>query len=812
MAGTCRSKSGSVVRVDPSNSMGGVRVPLRCNTFHEDALKEKADFSPFLLDHLGSSDYAVGHSGCEVCRGSLKDAALCSTRSLASCDLQDDRHPIHVLPPKLIALSRFPSGEATKAPTDLPHGTSTTAVAPLASRCEAAVAAVSAVSRPAVIGEIAKDEVLTKDVSRLRQLLQAHQVELWQFLENLFGRIQEDGSRAVSRDTQNSNMPAEAENRVSVSRSQSPRLDRRDFDTPAEASDRRSCMTEHSMRPIGLERSMTSPTLPSSSRTRLDDADEQPRGTVFGAGNGAGSGPASLAARAAYSVHNATSSLSKGIPLSLERRNAFSKFGEDIFSTLFETKAEAIVRKSFHASDDIWHNTASACDNSPTDVFEARGSVAQITADPFQGHHKHVKPWRRHTVRSALADGSLDDLQLTDSMDRIRSGKPKTSYPEDSEHKGCKAVMQIDWNAGHPADKKPMSFSVIGICFTAVFAMELFMRIVASGTSFFCAEKSQLWWNWLDLVIVITSVAEAVVFFLSMTSTSESKLSKIAAIRMLKLMRIFKLGRVVRFLRPLKILVSAIFHTLKSVFWSLVLLALIVYCFGIIFTTAASDYFKLLAYDPSAPRISQLGETKMKLFYGGLGDSMLTLFMCIVGGINWSEAIDPLRELGMFWLVLFLAYICFTTCAVLNVVTGIFCQSAIESTQDENESLLHVFLTNEKAMVDRFKMLFSHMDMDASGTITLEDFESCIEDPKVSAYFETLDLDPEKVLYFFKHVCSDSSNQEKQSPIELEDFIESCLRLKGPAKSCDLAQLMFDFKRTAREIRAISNIVQRKLI
>ena len=66
-------------------------------------------------------------------------------------------------------------------------------------------------------------------------------------------------------------------------------------------------------------------------------------------------------------------------------------------------------------------------------------------------------------------------------------------------------------------------------------------------------------------------------------------------------------------------------------------------------------------------------------FYGTLGLTMFTLFKSISGGINWHEMITPLEDVGFYCVGLFVMFICFTIFAVLNVVTGVFCNSAIEN-------------------------------------------------------------------------------------------------------------------------------------
>ena len=115
-----------------------------------------------------------------------------------------------------------------------------------------------------------------------------------------------------------------------------------------------------------------------------------------------------------------------------------------------------------------------------------------------------------------------------------------------------------------------------------LFAIELAMRLCAYGCrEFFCGED---WlWSLLDAFIVLSSIWDIVLDVLFLWDASDNPVSTLRAIRILRLARIVKavrLMRVFRFVRALRTLISSIFHTLKSLFWALVLMVLILYVFG----------------------------------------------------------------------------------------------------------------------------------------------------------------------------------------------------------------------------------------
>merc|ERR1712083_902942 len=68
--------------------------------------------------------------------------------------------------------------------------------------------------------------------------------------------------------------------------------------------------------------------------------------------------------------------------------------------------------------------------------------------------------------------------------------------------------------------------------------------------------------------------------------------------------------------------------------------------------------------------------------YGGIGRTMLTLFLAISGGKDWGEAAKPVAHLAFDLSAVWVIYIFCMLYGLLNVVVGIFCESALQSVQN----------------------------------------------------------------------------------------------------------------------------------
>eukprot|EP00434_Breviolum_minutum_P037018 symbB.v1.2.032809.t1/scaffold3989.1/size46797/3 len=122
--------------------------------------------------------------------------------------------------------------------------------------------------------------------------------------------------------------------------------------------------------------------------------------------------------------------------------------------------------------------------------------------------------------------------------------------------------------------------------------------------------------------------------------------------------------RLVRFVRSLRNLVTSIALTMRSLGWSVVLLVIIIYMFGILITDGVTDY---MANEGSGSE-DEFVKEQLRLYFGSVHSAMHTLFRSISNGLSWDVVIRPLIHAGWLWGYVFSLYIVFTMFAVLNAV------------------------------------------------------------------------------------------------------------------------------------------------
>merc|ERR1719353_1821311 len=83
--------------------------------------------------------------------------------------------------------------------------------------------------------------------------------------------------------------------------------------------------------------------------------------------------------------------------------------------------------------------------------------------------------------------------------------------------------------------------------------------------------------------------------------------------------------------------------------------------------------------------------------------------------------------------------------------------------------------------------IFVEMDQDEQGTISLEEFESKLEDERVIAYFNALKLDVSDARVLFRLLDTDESGE-----ITIDEFIVGCYKLQGESRSLDMKIMIFE--------------------
>lgn len=343
-----------------------------------------------------------------------------------------------------------------------------------------------------------------------------------------------------------------------------------------------------------------------------------------------------------------------------------------------------------------------------------------------------------------------------------------------------------EWSVQHPGEPTPQGARITDLFFNSFFLFELVMRLVTMRLRFFFSPDWR--WNIFDFVVVFLAVLDEVVNLVG-GSAAATNVTFIRILRVLRLARIMRTVRVLRFCRELRLMVYSILECANLVAWSTVLILLVIYVFAVHFTQHVADVLGIPTDDPEVAA----NNDDLRTYYGSLGQSILSLFQGITGGVDWGDLVNPLMKsspMPVYFGMVFTVYILFTVMALLNVLTGIFVDNAMKATENDKDMVIQDEMERQSSYLNDVKQMFREADVDKSGDLSWEEFENHLEDARVKAYFKSLELDASAARGLFKLLDQDGTGH-----IDIDEFMMGCMRLKGQAKSIDIATLMYENKR-----------------
>mmetsp|Transcript_62119 Transcript_62119/g.110841 ORF Transcript_62119/g.110841 Transcript_62119/m.110841 type:complete len:659 (+) Transcript_62119:84-2060(+) len=338
---------------------------------------------------------------------------------------------------------------------------------------------------------------------------------------------------------------------------------------------------------------------------------------------------------------------------------------------------------------------------------------------------------------------------------------------------------------GEPHDSSvPVGFLVAHVIFGIIFTVEITLRWVADGLLGYF--RTPEWgWNLFDVFVLVVSIIEIGFELGSQRKSMFVSIALTRLLRVIRFVRIFRVVRVFRFFRELRLMLYAILGSVKSLVWVTKVFLLLFYVFGIGMT---SGVYERLERDDLWQDQSQV-YVQLRRHFGTMPRSMMSLYMGMSNGRDWGELYDPLEELSWIYQTMFIVYITFSIFAVVNVVTSIFVETALRTSERDREFQIQEELRSKEDYLRSIYKLFKEIDTNDSGTITINEFEEKLEDERALVYLKCLKLDCTEARTLFALLDVDRSGS-----VEIEEFLLGCEKLKGEARSLDVAVIQYELR------------------
>uniref|UniRef100_A0A7S1FCZ5 EF-hand domain-containing protein n=1 Tax=Noctiluca scintillans TaxID=2966 RepID=A0A7S1FCZ5_NOCSC len=360
---------------------------------------------------------------------------------------------------------------------------------------------------------------------------------------------------------------------------------------------------------------------------------------------------------------------------------------------------------------------------------------------------------------NALFIGISSDITVKDSIEQYDSGASASDVGD---------VLSEGW------------LFWVDISFNVIFLSELILRVVALEGQF-CVGKEWMW-NLFDAVVLAVSLFETTLAFMGI-SPGYFRLLRLArgarSLRMLRLMRFTAL------VRKLRMITLAVVHCKTMLLWAVLVLLLEIFLFSVVFANAATSYIVW-----ASPGDSVVDE--MKTFFGSIMMTMLTLFMSVTGGLDWWEPVRLLLEVHVGYGVVFLIYVVITVLAVLNIISAIFVNEAMEAARMDVDLRMQAEHDQTQAMLQSLTSIFKELSPDGE-YISQEDFVEQVQREDMRVFCSFVGLQQSDMETLFQLLDVDGSGH-----VSIHEFVVGCLRLKGSAMLIEMDVMMHEIQSMMR--------------
>jgi len=283
--------------------------------------------------------------------------------------------------------------------------------------------------------------------------------------------------------------------------------------------------------------------------------------------------------------------------------------------------------------------------------------------------------------------------------------------------------------------------------FLLTYIGEIAVRVYVQGISCFKA-------NWVKFDAFLTSTGVVQAWIIDPIFGSVQSLKLLLFLRMLRLLRLARVLRLLLEMRELYTLMRAIRNSVATVSYTLGFLFISIYIFGCVGVELITNHDRASSpeFQPSVER-----------YFKNLPMTMFTLirFACLD---DMSSAYDDLVAADWTLAIYFISVILIVGIVFMNLLSAAVINSSLEQSSLDREALKQVEEKRRRALLQELKRLFTRIDADGSGTISLREIQSMEQQDKalLSSAMGTSDM-----AAIFKQLDFDSGGS-----VDIDEFVD----------------------------------------
>jgi len=322
--------------------------------------------------------------------------------------------------------------------------------------------------------------------------------------------------------------------------------------------------------------------------------------------------------------------------------------------------------------------------------------------------------------------------------------------------------------------------------FTTTFCFEIIARVRSGGWMTYSPGSSEGRSNLFDAVLlfltdVLITWIMPFISFLTKTDAHGGTLHVLFFLRSFRLARLVRVCREVRYFREAWIIIRGIGGSVRTVWWTIVVILFVTYAFAIAgLALIVEQLITIQSFGMDAVDYQRIDA--LLAILGGLDKFMFTLVQVLMQDSFHSIIREVMYFLPWAW-VFFYAYMAVGCVVLMNLVTAIIVENAMEQSQQDHAQQLRDKMVAERHAVKHLEKLFKAMDSDENNTISWKEFEAASQDPEVMNQWLLLDFRPDDLSELFTFL------DDGTGEIATSEFFAGLLRMKGQAQGKDVYRL-----------------------
>eukprot|EP00811_Abedinium_folium_P033718 NODE_6660_length_1651_cov_7.754593.p1 GENE.NODE_6660_length_1651_cov_7.754593~~NODE_6660_length_1651_cov_7.754593.p1 ORF type:complete len:489 (-),score=71.70 NODE_6660_length_1651_cov_7.754593:185-1441(-) len=327
----------------------------------------------------------------------------------------------------------------------------------------------------------------------------------------------------------------------------------------------------------------------------------------------------------------------------------------------------------------------------------------------------------------------------------------------------------------------PPWFDHLALTFLILLLAEFGVRILALGPWLRYGSNTERQWIAFDCFVIVTLALGELAKLLEDMSINMTVLRVLRTCRFLRVLRILRTARI---LSALRALIASIRGSFVSLACCMTLLGLLMYTMSIVIIQSLVEAKK--------SGVDSEDELFIRDHFGSISTAIATLFMAITGGIDWGDVFWALCSIDATAALAFMLHILFGFLCMLNVLTGLFVENAMEifrsdrATMEVSESVKR--MRNTRILHD----IFREGKNDHNPVVTRANFIRHCSDPAVQSCLSIvgcqIDDTPAEELFDFL-------DPEQRGCVDLSEFIAGLTNISGPARQSTVARIEYRLQR-----------------